>query len=333
MRKILLTTIVLAAFSLPTTVFAQTAAAPAAAPASPHTFAGNVGLFSDYRFRGISQTYKQPALQGGFDYAHSSGIYLGTWGSNVSNNLYPNGNLEWDFYGGYKFEPVKDLGLDVGLIYYYYPGARTLPSSATAPGLGQPSPSFAPTGLTANNASSTGIKNFEWYLGASYSYFSGKFFYAMSDLFGLNNTLITGFSNPVGITGATPATSLCGFQSNGATATTNCYSKAPGSSKGSTYLDLSFNYPFGDKWTFGLHAGKQTVKNWNQSTYSDYKIGLNKEYSGFTFGANYIWTNAKSEWYRAVTPGFIQPPGAAMAGQQIKDLSRGTLVMSVSKSF
>ncbi|OYW27068.1 MAG: hypothetical protein B7Z51_09365, partial [Methyloversatilis sp. 12-65-5] len=58
--------------------------AQAEEPASPHTFTGNVGLFSQYVFRGISQTNEDPALQGGFDYSHASGFYLGTWASNIS---------------------------------------------------------------------------------------------------------------------------------------------------------------------------------------------------------------------------------------------------------
>ena len=62
-------------------------AAPAAAPAAPEpdfTFTGNVGLFSQYVFRGISQTNEKPAVQGGFDVSHKSGFYVGTWNSNVS---------------------------------------------------------------------------------------------------------------------------------------------------------------------------------------------------------------------------------------------------------
>ena len=58
------------------------AQAPAAAP--EHTLTGNVGLFSEYIFRGIAQTAGKPALQGGFDYGHASGFYLGTWASNAS---------------------------------------------------------------------------------------------------------------------------------------------------------------------------------------------------------------------------------------------------------
>ncbi|EYS85711.1 hypothetical protein CF68_09885, partial [Cupriavidus sp. SK-4] len=55
------------------------AEAPAAAPASPHTFTANVSLVSDYRYRGISQTNLRPAIQGGFDYTHESGFYVGNW--------------------------------------------------------------------------------------------------------------------------------------------------------------------------------------------------------------------------------------------------------------
>src|SRR5256885_16505330 len=59
-------------------------AAAAPAPTPEHTITGNVGLFSQYIFRGLTQTNRDPALQGGFDYAHSSGFYAGTWASNIS---------------------------------------------------------------------------------------------------------------------------------------------------------------------------------------------------------------------------------------------------------
>ena len=111
---------------------AQTPApAPAAAPPTPeNTVTANVGLFSEYIFRGISQTAGKPAVQGGFDYAHSSGFYLGTWGSNISwledFGLYTRSSLEWDFYGGYKnaFPGQEDWTYDIGTLYYYYPGSR-----------------------------------------------------------------------------------------------------------------------------------------------------------------------------------------------------------------
>ncbi len=103
-------------------------AVAADAPASPHSLTGNVGFVTDYLYRGISQTSGKPALQGGFDYAHSSGLYAGIWGSNV--NWIADGNpgqnisagLEIDVYGGYKGAITDDFGFDVGLLTYNYPG-------------------------------------------------------------------------------------------------------------------------------------------------------------------------------------------------------------------
>jgi len=97
-------------------------------PASPHTYTGNIGIFSQYVFRGLTQTNEEPALQGGFDYSHASGFYAGTWGSNVSvlrdTGAYSaGGSLELDIYGGFKGTIGKtDFGYDVGLLYYWYPG-------------------------------------------------------------------------------------------------------------------------------------------------------------------------------------------------------------------
>jgi uncharacterized protein (TIGR02001 family) len=105
------------------------------APTSPHTITGNVGFFSQYIFRGLNQTGREPAIQGGFDYSHSSGFYAGTWASNISwlkeNASVPGanlgtygegGSLEWDFYGGYKGSFGGDFTYDLGTLYYWYPG-------------------------------------------------------------------------------------------------------------------------------------------------------------------------------------------------------------------
>jgi uncharacterized protein (TIGR02001 family) len=87
--------------------------------------AGNVAITSDYRFRGISQSDRDPALQGGFDWAHESGFYLGTWASSIdfgsASDDAPGGSIEWDFYGGYVFDINENMSLDLGYMYYYYP--------------------------------------------------------------------------------------------------------------------------------------------------------------------------------------------------------------------
>src|SRR5436190_15595448 len=116
-------------------------AAAAPAPEPDWSFTGNVGLYSQYVFRGISQTNEKPAIQGGFDLGHKSGFYVGTWASNISwlsdgTSGNPPGttasaSLEWDFYGGYKGTLPADFGYDVGALYYYYPG--TYPPGYTLP--------------------------------------------------------------------------------------------------------------------------------------------------------------------------------------------------------
>jgi uncharacterized protein (TIGR02001 family) len=87
---------------------------------------GNLGLTSDYRFRGISQTQNAPAVQGGIDYAHSSGFYVGNWNSSVSSSMYTNGaGVESDLYVGYKKDVYKGITIDVGSYNYFYPRATT----------------------------------------------------------------------------------------------------------------------------------------------------------------------------------------------------------------
>lgn len=118
--------------SLLALAFASAVTAPVATAAeqSPHSFSGNIGIYSQYIFRGLAQTNRDPAVQGGFDYSHSSGFYLGTWLSNVSwlrdsPNVtgYASSSLEWDFYGGFKGDiGSSGVSFDVGLLQYYYPG-------------------------------------------------------------------------------------------------------------------------------------------------------------------------------------------------------------------
>ena len=95
-------------------------------PEPDYTLAYNIGAFSDYRFRGISQTRLDPALQGGIDFTHKSGFYLGAWASNikwVKDGGGKNSNAEIDLYGGYK-GTLSDIGYDLGLLAYVYPGHR-----------------------------------------------------------------------------------------------------------------------------------------------------------------------------------------------------------------
>jgi uncharacterized protein (TIGR02001 family) len=84
----------------------------------------NAALVSDYRFRGISQSDEDFAIQGGFDYAHENGFYIGTWGSSVDfdSNVDFDGSLELDFYAGWGTDIGENSSIDLGYIYYDYPG-------------------------------------------------------------------------------------------------------------------------------------------------------------------------------------------------------------------
>ncbi len=100
--------------ALPSVSFAEDAA--------PLT--GNIGLFTDYRYRGISQTRFKPAVQVGVDYAAANGFYVGAWLSNIKwiKDAGGDANYELDLYGGYKGEIQKDFTYDVGFLRYQYPG-------------------------------------------------------------------------------------------------------------------------------------------------------------------------------------------------------------------
>ena len=97
-------------------------------PASTLSF--NVGATTDYRYRGISQSRLQPAVQGGIDYSDKSGFYVGAWGSTIkfikdTGTTYSTtgvkGSTELDLYAGYKAS-VGDVAYDVGVLRYQYMG-------------------------------------------------------------------------------------------------------------------------------------------------------------------------------------------------------------------
>ena len=291
MRKtILAASLATAAFALPGLVLAQ-AAAPAAAPApTPDwTFTGNAGLFSSYRFRGIDQTFGKPAFQGGFDLSHVSGFYAGNWNSNINQGAgYPGGNIEMDFYGGWK-KTWGDWGIDLGDIYYYYPGTHATTISVPVVANDRP-PFLTHTGSVHNN---------ELYIAGSWKWISLKWSHATSDYFSTPNT------------------------------------------KSSNYIDLSANYDLGDGWGVNGHVGHLQWKNMTNGNYTDWKLGVTKDLSGWVVGASFIATNAKGNCApQPVTNpqpycfGNGEANAATSTGfDKARDAGRNTVVVSVSKTF
>ena len=256
----LLNSLILAALAVPSVAMA------ADVPASPHTITANVGLTSDYIFRGISQTSGNPAIQGGIDYAHSSGFYAGVWGSNISwisdFNAGVSSSLELDTYFGFRNSFADDFTYDVGFIRYNYPASN-----------------YAVGATKADTDEIYGAIGYKW-VTAKYSYGLGKFL------------------------------------------------TVPGAS-GTNYLEINANYPIADSGiTLGAHYGKQAYKGTaadalalagTSATYSDYKLSVAKDFSGYVVSLAYTDTNAR-------TPGFY----TTLAG---KDLSRSTAVLSMTHAF
>jgi uncharacterized protein (TIGR02001 family) len=174
MKHRISTSLTLMALALCGTSFAQTAA-PAVPAATPDfTLSYYVAGVTDYRFRGVSQTSKKPALQAGIDFGHSSGFYLGAFGSNVNwvkdFNGASKGSVEIDLYGGFKKEIIKDLTIDGGLITYRYPGNNS--GKAGTPGAG---------GVSNANTN-------EIYGAVTYSLFTAKYSRSLGDFLGNINS-------------------------------------------------------------------------------------------------------------------------------------------------
>lgn len=278
-------------------------------PASAHTFTSNVGLFSQYVFRGLTQTNEKPAIQGGFDYSHASGVYLGTWLSNISWFTDQNANtiaapiplgapgvigapyianrnntasLEWDVYGGYKSSFATDWNYDIGFLRYEYPGTYENLGFFKKPNTN------------------------EIYGALGYKWITAKYSHSLGDTFGINDA------------------------------------------RGSYYLDLSANIPLADSgFTLGLHGGRQKYKGRsdllrvapggaastsydnNVFSYTDWKMSINKEYVGLNFGLAFTSTNARGTEVDTLTGA----PNAIYQNVYGRNIGRSETVLSVARSF
>jgi uncharacterized protein (TIGR02001 family) len=300
MKKLVLVSAVAAVLAAPAAVFAQ--AAPAAAPASPHTFTANVGVVSDYLFRGISQTRGKPALSAGADYSHSSGLYAGIWGSTIKwvsdaqNTSVP---LEVDVYGGYKNAFAGgDWNYDVGLITYNYPGTKDVPLNGSA---------------KANTSEVYGAIGWKW-LTAKYSYATSKNFIAW-------------YGGP-------------GGTNTGTGGTTRTDTRGSDYLELNAVYDLGNGW--GVTGHVGKQKVKNYGKvNDTDASYVDYKVGVTKETPYGTFGLAYSDTTSKGACpTNGVAPANGLNAycwGVYNAGtntsSNFRDMSKGTAVLSYSKTF
>lgn len=118
--------IALALLSAATPALAQESTEAASAEADPpsdFTVTGGATVVTDYRFRGVSFSNEDIAIQGTFNVNHSSGLYVGVWGSSLEDSPVF-GHTEIDIYGGFTTEIASGTAIDVGLLYYYYPNGQ-----------------------------------------------------------------------------------------------------------------------------------------------------------------------------------------------------------------
>jgi uncharacterized protein (TIGR02001 family) len=204
-------------------------------PTPDNTLAFNVSVTSDYRYRGISQSRLDPALQGGMDYTNNpTGFYLGAWASSIKwiKDAGGDANFELDIYGGKRGNFSESITYDIGVLSYVYVDNK----------LGDVS-GFA-------NADTT-----ELYAQLGFGPAYVKYSHSLTNLFGFVD------------------------------------------SEGSGYVDVGANIELVETLTLNLHVGNQSVKNNDDYAYSDWKIGVTKDFGFMTASIAAIGTDSSKEWY------------------------------------
>jgi uncharacterized protein (TIGR02001 family) len=222
------------------------------------TMTYNVAVTTDYRYRGISQSRLQPAIQGGADYTNNrNGLYVGTWASSINwtRDAGGDGDAEIDIYGGKRGELGGGVKYDAGLLGYLYPGNNL---------------ARLPNYVNANTLEIYGQLGY----GPAYA----KYSVALTNLFGYPD------------------------------------------SRRSSYLDLGANVDLGYYGLTGIvHVGRQTVRSSDVADYTDWRVGVSRDFGVATLTLSYIGTNANEAAYSSSRNG--------------KFLGRKALQLMMSRTF
>jgi uncharacterized protein (TIGR02001 family) len=271
---------------------------PAEAP-EPSPVTANVTVVNDYRYRGLSQSNFKPAIQGGFDYAHESGFYIGNWNSSISwisdaygqnGSIGGNGSagktvsapIEMDFYAGFKKELIGEgFASDIGFLQYYYPTSG-LPNGATNPNTSEV--------YVAQNFTFGPLTGF------------AKFSYAVTQIFGTANSSGSYYPDLT----LNYDTGVWGLSLNGHIG----------------YQYIAGNLNNGSTSYAGMAIANGT-SNSTLYSYTDWKLGVTKDFGGGLSGAiSYVGTNAAT-----------YGGGYAYSNPQGKNLGRSTGLISLTKAF
>jgi len=277
----------------------------------------NMGFVTDYRARGISQTWRKEAIQGGFDLTHSSGFYLGGFGSNVTPNTYPKANVELDLYAGYNGEikAVEGLGYTVGAIGYFYPNGSWDKYTLS-------------NGVGGNNVKQTpGGGRWDTYeanAGISYKWLSAKASVTLGDWYGAERktgwTKSTRGTTYLELNAAIP-TPLDGLTLIGHVGRLDVNGE----------LNLAFSAD-------GVNLASTSTTNATKPDNTDYKVGLSYAFKvlnadGWNAGLYWIGNNNDNYWgSRGYGGGSFNGAGSATVAES-KNLNRDAAVFTLGRTF
>ncbi|MCA0370603.1 MAG: TorF family putative porin [Proteobacteria bacterium] len=238
MKKILAKQLLcLATFLTPLTASADCAPA---AKTKPFYLTGSLAFTTDYLFRGQTQTFGRPAVQGALEaslYEKNTPL-VGVWASNISSTEFSNSDgLEFDAYFGYKHEFTSDLSAKILAYWYLYPGAKSNPATIDP---------NANLGFLGGDVRNDNYNAMELIPSVSWKWFTATFAYSVTDKSGINGNFAPGWQlNP------------------------------NGNSRGSWYLEGAGRFPLFDSGVaLNVVYGYQKVHHYSKLSYSNYGASL-----------------------------------------------------------
>ncbi|QDD12988.1 hypothetical protein FIT61_00560 [Candidatus Methylopumilus rimovensis] len=285
----------------------------------------NMGFVSDYRARGVSQTWRKEAIQAGIDLTHSSGFYLGAFGSNVSPNTYPKANVELDLYAGYNgtVAAVEGLGYTAGVIGYFYPNGSWKKYNGVLDNV-------AAGGVEVQQTPNGGRwDTYEANAGISYKWLSAKGSVTLGDWYGAEQS--TGWTKSTRGTTYLELNAAIPTPLNGLTLIGHVGRLNVNGQLDARYIDEAIpGTLIGNNLPSGPNASTSGALN---PDYTDYKVGLSYAFKvlnadGWNAGLYYIGHNNDNYW------GSRGYGGASFNGSiEAKNLNKDAAVFTLGRTF
>ncbi|BEP85133.1 MULTISPECIES: TorF family putative porin [unclassified Variovorax] len=257
-----------------------------------------VKLLSDQRNRGISESFNQPAIQLGVQFAHESGVIALAQLTTVSRKV----NLGSDGYAlllgsGYRFGDPEGWHFGLGVATEVFPGAK----------FDAPHSFDVNTGVAADVRTSKYNTSYAL-LEVGWGALEGRILNVISKNYrGVNTGSVCGTLLALS---ADPSKAL------------DCYARGDHNSRGSWLLDLDYKLALTDRTSLKLHAGTQRIRNFKEANYSDYSIGLLHKRWDMNWSIEYVIPKTK-----------VRELFQVVENNKIRAVDSNRLVLSVSRKF